>query len=39
MEDWGKILMNEYDINEEQAATAVSLILPCLKGLKGRFLN
>ena len=34
MEDWGKILMNEYGISKEQAATTVSLIFAMPKGLK-----
>lgn len=34
MEDWGKILMNEYGINKEQAATTVSLVFAMPKGLK-----
>lgn len=34
MEDWGKILMNEYGISKEQAATAVSLVFAMPKGLK-----
>jgi dephospho-CoA kinase len=34
MDDWGKILMDEYDINEEQATTTVSLIFAIPKGLK-----
>ena len=33
-DDWGKILMDEYDINEEQATTTVSLIFAMPKGLK-----
>ena len=35
-DDWGKILMDEYDINEEQATTTVSLIFAMPKE---RFLN
>ena len=34
MEDWIKILMEEYDIDEEQASTTVSLIFDMPKGLK-----
>ena len=34
MEDWGKILMNEYGISKEQAATTVSLVFAMPKGLK-----
>ena len=34
MEDWGKILMNEYGISKEQAATTVSLIFAMSKDLK-----
>lgn len=34
--DWIQKLMTEYDINEEQAATTVSLILAMPKGLKKR---
>ena len=34
MEDWAKILMDEYDIDEEQAYTTVSLIFSMPKDLK-----
>lgn len=34
MDDWGEILMNEYGINKEQAATTVSLVFAMSKGLK-----
>ena len=34
VEDWIKILMEEYSINEEQASTTVSLIFAMPKGLK-----
>ena len=34
MDDWGKILMDEYGISEEQATTTVSLVFAMPKGLK-----
>ena len=34
MDDWGEILMNEYGINKEQAATTVSLVFAIPKDLK-----
>lgn len=34
MEDWGKILMDEYGISKEQATTAVSLVFAMPKDLK-----
>lgn len=34
MEDWGKILMDEYGISKEQAATTVSLVFAMPKDLK-----
>lgn len=34
MEDWGKVLMNEFGISKEQAATTVSLVFAMPKGLK-----